>query len=135
MKWPGAVRTFEATLDRPDGYSHTPANKQQLATLHREAGLRGDEPSLHALASFGSIYGLTETEMRAWGHLAQRCHPAGLRVHALSDDREPFLFFEQQPAAIKAYAKSGLPVPPVDAKVDADARTLAANWPCPTPAN
>ena len=135
LQWPGAVRTFEATLDRPRGTRYTPAMQQQLATWHRTAGSRGDEPSLHALASFGSIYGIPATEARAWGHLVQRCYPAGLRATPGHERREPFLFMEQQPGLIKAFADRGLPVPPADAKLDADARTLAASWPCPTPAN
>lgn len=135
LKWPGAVIDYESTLQRTKGVGYTPDMQQQLATWHRAAGLRGDEPSLFALADRGSRYGLAAAEARAWGHFIQRCYPVGLQAHKGSLTRDPFVFREAQPAWIQAYAAKGLPVPTVDAKVDGEARNLAASWACPTPAN
>lgn len=135
LKWPGAVFLYQSTLERTKGVGYTPDVQQQLATWHREAGLRGDEPSLFALADRGSRYGLAAGEARAWGHFIQRCYPAGLQTFPGSITRDPFVFREADPAWIQAYAAKGLPVPPADAKLDTDARTLAASWPCPTPAS
>ncbi len=134
-KRPGAVRRYEETFDLGSGADFDASTQLQLASWHREAALRGDDFSVQALAELGRRYGLQRTELRAWGHFAKRCFPAGLRGFALSDHFEPFLFREERLARLQAAGNRDLFVPTVDAKLDADARTLAASWPCPPPAN
>lgn len=129
--WPGAVRDYEAALDKPPKARWAPEVAAQLAEWHRAAAQRGDEASWTALARWGSLYGLDKVESRAWGDLIQRCQPDGLREGRGGQQRTPFHHIESDPAIVKAFADRGFVHPPEDPKVVAAAQALATSWPCP----
>lgn len=129
--WPGAVRDYEAALDKPPKARWAPEVATQLAAWHRAAAQRGDEASWTALARWGSLYGLDKVESRAWGDLIQRCQPDGLREGRGGQQRTPFHHIESDPAIVKAFADRGFVHPPEDPEVVAAAQALATSWPCP----